>query len=73
MGPIGTVRKSFIPFGYSSGNIHMQLTHIRRVNRNKEMLTALVTVKYGEKHVTESAKLTWNAEIKAFGLEDIYI
>ena len=66
MGPIGTVRKSYLPFGFSKGNVDMQLTEIKRVDRDKELLTALVTVKNGKEYVTESATLKWNVKREGF-------
>ena len=66
MGPIGTVRKSYLPFGFSKGNVDMQLTKIKRVDRDKELLTALVTVKNGKEYVTESATLKWNVKEEGF-------
>jgi hypothetical protein len=69
MGPIGTVRQSYLPFGYSRGKVDMQLTEITRVNGSKANLTALITVKHGEKYVTEHATLTWNDKYEGFVLK----
>ena len=69
MGPIGTVRQSYLPFGYSKGNVDMQLTEITRVNGSKENLTALVTVKHGKEYVTEHTTLTWNDKEEGFVLK----
>jgi hypothetical protein len=44
----------------------MQLTKIRRVNRNKESLTALITVKHGNDQVTESATAKWSSTEEGF-------
>lgn len=66
MGPIGTVRRSFLSAGYSRGKVEMQLTKIRRVNSNKESLTALITVKHGNDQVTESATVKWSSTDEGF-------
>jgi uncharacterized protein YoxC len=44
----------------------MQLTEIKRVDGDKELLTALVTVKNGKEYVTESATLKWNVKREGF-------
>merc|ERR1711907_277449 len=66
MGPIGTVKRSFLPFGFSRGNVDMHLSDIKRVDGDKEKLTALVTVKRGKHQKTEHARLTWNAKHEGF-------
>merc|ERR1711907_689530 len=66
MGPIGTVKRSFLPFGFSRGNVDMHLSDIKRVDGDKEKLTALLTVKRGKHQKTEHARLTWNANHEGF-------
>lgn len=44
----------------------MQLTKIRRVNSNKESLTALITVKHGNDQVTETATAKWSSTDEGF-------
>jgi hypothetical protein len=58
MGPIGTVRQFYLPFGFSKGNVDMQLGFIKRDGGDKKLLTAELTVKHGKNQVTESATLT---------------
>ena len=69
MGPISKVRRLFLPLVYSNDKVDMQLNHIKRVDDDKVKLTALVTVKYANKYVTEYATLIWNAKIKAFSVK----
>ena len=66
MGPIGTVRQLYLPFGYSKGNVDMQLGFIKRVGGDKKLLTAELTVKHGKNQVTESVTLTWDDSLKGF-------
>ena len=69
MGPIGTVRRSFLSSAYSRGNVKMQLNNIKRVGSDKESLTGLLTVKYGSNQVTESATAKWSSSDGGFKIE----
>ena len=76
MGPIGTVKRSFLPVGYSRGNVEMQLTNITRANNDKESLTALLTVKKGNNQVSETATVKWSSsdggfKVKSSGVSTI--
>ena len=66
MGPIGTVRRSFLAAGYSRGKVKMQLNNVKRVGNDKESLTGLLTVKHGSNQVTESATAKWSSTDKGF-------
>ena len=66
MGPIGTVRRSFLSAGYSRGKVEMQLKNIKRVGNDKETLTGLLTVKHGSDQVTESATVKWSSSDEGF-------
>ena len=69
MGPIGTVKRDILPFVFTRGNVAMQLTEIKRVDRNKKHLKGSLTVKHGKHQTTEHARLTWNAKDEGFVLE----
>ena len=76
MGPIGTVKRSFLPVGYSRGSVKMQLNNIKRVGSDKESLTGLLTVKNGSNQVTESATAKWSSsdggfKVKSSGVSTI--
>ena len=66
MGPIGTVRRSFLSAGYTRGKVEMQLKNIKRVGNDKETLTGLLTVKHGSDQVTESATVKWSSSDEGF-------
>ena len=76
MGPIGTVKRSFLPVGYSRGSVKMQLNNIKRVGSDKESLTGLLTVKQGNNQVSETATAKWSSsdggfKVKSSGVSTI--
>jgi hypothetical protein len=66
MGVLGDVRKNRLPIGYSKGNVEMQFTEIKRVDADKEQLSASIVVKRNNTQETVSATLDWDSDEKVF-------
>ena len=66
MGILGDVRKKHLPIGYSNGNVELQFTEIKRVDGDKEQLSASIVVKHNNSQETVSATLEWDSDEKVF-------
>jgi hypothetical protein len=66
MGVLGDVRKNRLPIGYSKGNVEMQFTELKRVDADKEQLSASIVVKRNNTQETVSATLDWDSDEKVF-------
>ena len=66
MGVLRDVRKNRLPIGYSKGNVEMQFTEIKRVDGDKNQLSASIVVKRNNNQETVSATLDWDSGDKVF-------
>ena len=66
MGILGDVRKNRLPISFSRGNVEMQFTEIKRVDGDKEQLSASIVVKHNNSQETVSATMEWDSDEKVF-------